>query len=136
MKAVIWKRKSEREHPGRPRTFFETVSWQVYMRPQVWSPPTDLYETETAYIVRVEIAGVQEQDFSVVVENNVLTVHGTRRDTSQRRAFHQMEVHYGEFSAVVSVPGPVDPEKSNAEYEDGFLVITLPKASPNLTGTV
>ena len=45
------------------REILHAVSWQV--RSSVWSPPTDVYETEEAYVVRVEIAGMREDDFEV-----------------------------------------------------------------------
>jgi HSP20 family protein len=73
---------------------------------------------------------MRQQDFKVVLENNFLTVSGTRPDTPERRAYHQMEVRFGEFSTTVAIPGPVNVEKSTAEYDDGFLVVTLPKSAP------
>lgn len=104
-----------------------TISWQVQVRSTVWSPPTDFYETEDAYVVRVEVAGMRDQDFEVSLENNFLTISGARPDVPQRRAYHQMEIRFGRFSTSVGMPGPVDVEKAEAIYEDGFLVVTLPK---------
>jgi HSP20 family protein len=115
----------------RRRMLVETIGWQVRIQHHFWSPPTDLFETENAYIVRVEIAGMREQDFSVVLENNYLTINGVRVEPHERRAYHQMEVRFGEFSTVVSLPGPVEIKASHAEYEDGFLTVTLPKNSPS-----
>jgi HSP20 family protein len=120
---------SARPSPARRRVIVETISWHAHAQSHVWSPPTDLYETENAYVVRVEIAGMHRRDFSVVLENNFLTISASRPDTPERRAYHQMEVRFGEFSTVVAVPGTVDADASSAEYEDGFLVVTLPKAA-------
>jgi HSP20 family protein len=106
-----------------------TISWQV--RANVWSPPTDFYETEDAYVVRVEIAGMQEDNFEVTVENNILLITGVRPDISERRAYHQMEIRFGKFATAVGLPGPVDLERATAEYKDGFLTVTLPVAKPN-----
>jgi len=103
------------------------VSWQV--RSNVWSPPTDQYEMETAYIVRVEIAGMREDDFEVSFENNVLLVAGTRPDLPERRAFHQMEIRFGKFATAIAIPGPVSVDQASAEYKDGFLTVILPKES-------
>jgi HSP20 family protein len=75
----------------------------------------------------VEIAGLRDQDFAVTLEHNYLVIAGSRPDIPERRAYHQMEIRFGEFSTVVALPGPVDSDDTAAEYSDGFLVVTLPK---------
>ena len=111
------------------REILHAVSWQV--RSSVWSPPTDVYETEDAYVVRVEIAGMREEDFEVLLANNTLLVSGSRPDHTERRAYQQMEIRFGKFSTAINLPGAVDIEQARAEYKDGFLTIVLPKATPN-----
>jgi HSP20 family protein len=111
------------------REVLHAVSWHV--RASVWSPPTDVYETEQAYVARVEIAGMREEDFEVSVEDNTLSISGARPDHTERRAFQQMEIRFGKFSTSVSLPGPVNVEQARAEYKDGFLTIVIPKATPN-----
>ena len=110
------------------REILHAISWQV--RPSVSSPSTDVYETEESFIVRVEIAGMREEDFEVAVENNVLMIAGIRPDFNERRAYHQMEIWFGKFEIAINIPVPVDVEKSLAEYKDGFLMISLAKANP------
>ena len=110
------------------REIFHAVSWQI--RSSGWSPPTDVYETEDGFVVRVEVAGMRDDDFEIAVENNVLMISGNRSDLNERRAYHQMEIRFGKFEIAVEIPVPVEIEKSVAEYKDGFLVIHLPKASP------
>lgn len=113
------------------RDILHAVSWQV--RSSAWSPPTDVYETDQAYIVRMEIAGMREQDFEVSLQNDTLYITGSRPDAPERRAYHQMEIRFGKFASFVGLPGPVDVDQSKAEYADGFLTVTLPKATlPNL----
>ncbi|MDO9302497.1 MAG: Hsp20/alpha crystallin family protein [Anaerolineales bacterium] len=111
------------------REILHAVSWQV--RSNVWSPPTDLYETDETYVVRVEIAGMREDDFEVLLENNTLLISGSRPDLTERRAYQQMEIRFGKFSTALNLPGPVNIEQARAEYKDGFLTIVLPKATPN-----
>ena len=118
-------RRSEITLTEKRREILHAVSWQVMT--SVWSPPTDVYETETEYVVRVEVAGMRESDFEVVFEDGHLFVNGVRPDVMERRAYHQMEIRYGKFSTVISIPGPVDIEKSEAEYKNGFLTVMLPK---------
>ena len=112
------------------RDILHAVGWQV--RSSVWSPPTDLYETEYAYIVRMEIAGMREEDFEVSLQNESLYITGSRPDHPERRAYHQMEIRFGKFASFIGLPGPVDVDRSTAEYTDGFLTVTLPKTTlPN-----
>jgi HSP20 family protein len=111
------------------REILHAVSWQV--RSNVWSPPTDVYETEEAYVVRVEIAGMHEDDYEVLLENDTLLISGSRSDIPDRRAYQQMEIRFGKFATAVSIPGPVNEDKARAEYKDGFLTVVLPKVIPN-----
>ena len=121
-------RKSEVTLTEKRREILHAVRWQVL--PSVWSPPTDVYETHKEYIVRVEVAGMRESDFEVTFEDGHLFVNGVRPDVPERRAYHQMEIRFGKFSTAIAIPGPVDLEKSEAEYKDGFLTVTLLKAKP------
>lgn len=109
------------------REIHHPVSWQV--RSNMWSPPTDVYETETAYIIRMEIAGMREEDFDVSIQNNTILITGARRDTNEKRAYHQMEIQSGKFANAIDLPGTVTIEEAQAEYHDGFLTITLPKSN-------
>ncbi len=110
------------------REVSRTVGWQVTNG--LWSPPTDVYETETDYVVRVEVAGIRETDLDISFDNGILVINGVRPDVNERRAYHQMEIHFGKFSTAIGVPGPIDVEKSTAEYKDGFLRVRMPKAKP------
>ena len=102
-----------------------TISWQV--RSTTWSPPTDVYEMEENCVIRVEVAGMRDEDFEVAFENNILMIRGHRPDRNEKRAYHQMEIRFGQFDIAVEIPMLVDIEKAIAEYKDGFLVIILPK---------
>ncbi len=108
--------------------YHHAVNWQV--RASVWSPPTDIYETADKFVARVEIAGMGEDDFEVAIENNILMISGSRPDLNERRAYHQMEIHFGKFEIAVEIPIPVEAEGATAEYTSGLLTIRLPKASP------
>ena len=120
-------RKSTRSLFDSRHDALRVISLQV--RPNVWNPPTDEYETEDAYIVRVEIAGVREDDFEVTIENDTLFISGRRQDKSgPPRAFHQMEIRFGKFTTAVHLPGPVNSDDAKAEYENGLLTVYLPKS--------
>jgi HSP20 family protein len=108
----------------------DTSRWRITSRPHAWRPPTDVFEIEGAIIVRVEVAGMRESDFTISLVERNLTIRGIRQDTAERRAYHQMEIAFGEFTTEVELSLPVMTEKVEATYRDGFLRITLPLAQP------
>jgi len=121
---------NENENPEQPSG---VITWRVSVRrPHTWHPPTDLYETEEKFIIRVEIAGMNKEEFCVSLENNVLTISGVRPDLPLKRSFHQMEILFGDFKTSIELPSPVDADGVTAEYRDGFLNIHLPKIPPTI----
>ena len=96
-------------------------------RPRTWRPPTDVYETDEAVIVKVEIAGMNPEDIQISFVDRVLTVRGSRRDTDAKLSYHCLEIPYGEFDSEVVLPGLYDEDAIEARYESGFLRIVLPK---------
>ena len=111
------------------REVLHAVSWHVR---STWSPPTDVYETDENCVIKLEIAGMRDEDFELTLENNVLTIHGNRPDPhgNERRAYHQMEIRFGKFEIAVEIPTAINIENAAARYQDGFLVIMLPKGNP------
>ena len=108
----------------------ESPNRQLNTRSHLWRPPTDVYEIENAIKVRVEIAGMDESNLSIILKGRNLIVSGARLDIVERRAYHQMEIRFGEFCTEVDLPSSVDAEKVEAVYQNGFLQITLPKVAP------
>ena len=104
--------------------------WRNGLRSHVWRPATDVFEIEESIVVRVEIAGMREEDFSISLKGNQLTVRGNRPDVLERRAYYQMEISFGEFLTEVNLPGPVLSDHVTAEYIDGFLRLVFPKDRP------
>jgi HSP20 family protein len=110
------------------KDILRAIHWRV--RSSIWRPPTDIYETDESFVVKVEIAGMREEDFIVAAENHLLRIEGIRPDAVGRRAYHQMEILSGKFEVEVDLLVAVDMESATAEYRDGFLTITLPKSQP------
>jgi HSP20 family protein len=108
---------------GRPIT-----GWALHHHPHAWQPPTDVYETEQAFAILVEVPGMQAGDFTVSLADNLLTISGVRPNPASRGICHQMEIHYGEFRTDVYIAAAIDAEAITAEYRDGFLSVTVPKA--------
>jgi HSP20 family molecular chaperone IbpA len=96
-------------------------------RRHVWMPPTDVYETGEVMVVKIEIAGMREQDFDLAYANGVLTVSGRRQDPSSKLTYHRLEISHGEFMTQVRIPWPVAEDQIQAKYDLGFLFIILPK---------
>lgn len=115
----------------KPQSFgADTTRWRNDMRAHIWRPATDVYETEDSVVVRVEIAGMKEEDFSISLTGRLLTVRGNRPDILERRAYHQMEIFFGEFSTEIELPAPVLSDEVTAEYIAGFLRLVFPKDRP------
>lgn len=95
--------------------------------PPPWRPPTDVYETDHAVEIVVEIAGMDPDKIQVEFHDNILTISGRREDKHRQANCHCLEVQYGDFASEIYLPGQYDLEAINAEYRDGFLTITIPK---------
>jgi len=104
--------------------------WRMAIRAYGWRPATDVFETERAYVVRCEVAGMGEEDFSITLQGRLLRIQGSRHDPATARAFYQMEIPFGEFAVEVELPGPVETAQATATYQNGFLQVTLPKVRP------
>jgi HSP20 family protein len=122
---------SKRSDPHDKNNQIAHTHYHVNNSSQHWCPPTDVYEIEDAVIVRVEVAGMQEAEIKISLDHDFLTIQGIRPDQSEHRAFHQMEIRFGEFKTQVSLHWTIDSAQIDAEYQDGFLRLTLPKAKPH-----
>jgi len=97
---------------------------------KVFSPPTDIFETDKEFVIRSEIAGMKPEEILVSLDDNRLIITGSRdeRDARAKRTFRQMEIDYGKFEKVIEIYCGVDAEQSSASYRDGFLEVVIPKA--------
>jgi HSP20 family protein len=106
------------------------IGWQIGIHSYAWSPPTDVYETDASFVVRVEAAGMNQSDFNIEVKENFLVISGIRSESPERRTYHQMEIRFGEFNTAIEIPIGADVTKADANYADGFLNIVIPKIKP------
>jgi HSP20 family protein len=95
-----------------------------------WLPPVDVFEDQDSVKIVAEIPGVDFDDLSVSIENNVLTLRGekqqAREDTANR--VHRYERSYGIFERSFVLPATVDPDRIEATLDNGVLTISVPKA--------
>ncbi|MFH1523689.1 MAG: Hsp20/alpha crystallin family protein [Chloroflexota bacterium] len=127
MSVMLCKPNSQIEHSF---SGLRAIGWQVGVHSYAWNPPTDFYETDASFVVRVEVAGMSEADFTIDVEDNFLVISGVRSEPPERRAYRQMEIRFGEFSTAIELPLGADVSKAEADYEGGFLNVVLPKLKP------
>ena len=90
----------------------------------------DMYETEDAVVVKSALPGVKPDDVDVSVVGNVVTIKGESKAEEEVKEEHYIrrDMHYGSFSRSVQLPVDVQADKAEAEFKDGVLVLTLPKA--------
>ena len=94
-----------------------------------WVPPVDIYENGNRDLVlKAELPDMTREDIEVTVENNTLTLRGTKKLPTdiKEEQFRRIERSYGAFSRSFTLPNTVDPSKVAAEYKNGVLTVTLP----------
>jgi HSP20 family protein len=73
---------------------------------------------------------LKQDEFEVIIDGNTLVIRGERKETplSGKGTYYQMEIHRGHFERSILLPTMVDPDKTEASFEDGLLKIVLPKS--------
>jgi HSP20 family protein len=94
-----------------------------------WCPPADIFETEDAIVVKVELPGVDLEDVKAELKEGVLELSGERKlkKNLKEEHFHRMETPYGNFRRVFNLPTNVDEKLIKAGLSDGVLEIKVPK---------
>jgi len=94
------------------------------------SPAIDLYQTADDVVVKASLPGLKAEDVEISVESNVLTLRGEFNQESEKKeaTYHIRERRSGAFERSVMLPTDVQTDKAKADFEDGILTITLPKA--------
>jgi len=95
-----------------------------------WNPAVDIIENNDQFILKAEIPGMTKDDVKITLENNVLTIRGEKKNESEKKEgdYHRIERSYGSFERSFSVPGTIKVNEIDAQYKDGVLTLTLPKA--------
>lgn len=94
-------------------------------------PRVDIIENPDDIVVTAEIPGVRREDLDISMTNEMLTVRGEQSRESEREqgGYHRREIMRGSFVRQVRLPCPVDTERATADYRDGMLTVTMPKAA-------
>lgn len=94
-----------------------------------WLPEVDIVEGKDRIIVKVDLPGLKQEEISVEVEGDALTIKGERKQEVEKKEgqVHRIERSYGSFLRSFSLPSNIDAAKVNATYKNGVLDIVLPK---------
>jgi HSP20 family protein len=95
-----------------------------------WAPALDISERKDAYLVTVEVPGVEPEDLDITMEDGLLTIKGERQFTSEssEQQFHRVERRYGAFRRSITLPAQVQADQIEATFDNGVLQIVVPKA--------
>jgi HSP20 family protein len=94
-----------------------------------WTPAVDIYETAGHdLVIKAELPDIRREDVAVTVDQNTLTLSGTRHVPAdvKEEQFRRVERRYGSFSRSFTLPNTVDSTKVSADYRDGVLTVKLP----------
>jgi len=95
-----------------------------------WTPALDVYEDRDNVNVRVELPGMKKEDIGLSLHDGSLSISGERKSEEkfQDAEVSRSERFFGRFQRTITLPTPVVSEKVKADYKDGILTVTLPKA--------
>jgi HSP20 family protein len=93
-------------------------------------PSIDLYQTDDEVVVKASLPGLKADDVHISVTNGVLSLSGEfkQKDDVRESTYHIREHRYGSFERSLTLPVDVETDRSKADFKDGILTITLPKA--------
>src|ERR671936_1865414 len=98
-------------------------------RAQRWAPPMDLVEADDHFLLKADLPGLGEDDVSIEVQDNVLTVSGERKSESERKekGWYRLERSFGRFSRSLTLSEGVNADAISASFDKGVLEVSIPK---------
>ena len=99
-----------------------------YRQPQAWQLPVDAYASEDAIVLTADVPGLKPEELNVTLEGDTLTIRGELKTRAEERNYLLRERVTGPFERVLTINTPIDVNKVTAEFADGVLTLTLPKA--------
>jgi HSP20 family protein len=94
------------------------------------APAVDVYEDKENFVVKAELPGMKKEDIDVSLHDGTLSISGERKSEGKVESgeVHRSERFFGRFQRTVALPATVDAGRIKAQYTDGVLTVTLPKA--------
>ena len=92
--------------------------------------PLDISESENEFVVKVSLPGIRPEDVQIMVHGDMLTIRGEIKAEEEKKDehFHLRERRYGQFQRTVRLSAPIRSDQAQANFENGVLTLTLPKA--------
>ncbi|NTU65660.1 MAG: Hsp20/alpha crystallin family protein [Chloroflexi bacterium] len=111
-------------------SFIRPGAWPLPFEAGALSIPTDMIETKDNVIVKVSAPGVESEDIEISVVGDTLTIKGETKSEEhfEEASYIRKERRFGSFQRTLSLPASVASDKAKAEFENGVLTLTLPKA--------
>jgi HSP20 family protein len=93
-------------------------------------PAIDMYQTDDEVVVKASLPGVKPDDINISITGDVLNIRGemSEEKSTKEATYHLRERRYGSFSRTIPLPTVVVADKAQADFENGILILTLPKA--------
>jgi len=93
-----------------------------------WAPQVEVFRKDDKLVVRADLPGLNKDDVTVEVDNDVLTISGERREEREenRDDYYRSERSYGQFYRAIPLPDGIDDSKCDASFKDGVLEVTFP----------
>jgi len=100
----------------------------MLMKNGIWAPPTDIFEDHREYIMVIDLAGVKKEDIEITIAGNLVKIKGVRRSQIfENKRLLQLEISNGKFERIFKLPDKLIVESVSATYNNGYLLIILPK---------
>ena len=105
---------------------------QDYRRQSVaWQLPVDAYADEDAIVLIADVPGLKPEELQITMESNTLTIRGELKNRLEGRNYLLSERATSHFERILTINTPIDSNKIEAEFENGVLTLTLPRAEAN-----
>jgi len=96
----------------------------------VWMPLTDIAEDNDSYYLKVDLPGISKEDVKISYKEGTVCISGERKQEKESKdaKYHRIERSFGKYYRSFNVPKEIKEDKIKAEFKDGQLAVTLPKA--------
>ncbi len=110
--------------------FIRPTAWPLPFEGSAWSMPVDMIETKDSIVVKAAVPGVKPDEIEVSVTGDTLTIKGETKaeEKIEEGSYLRKERRFGAFQRTLTLPTNVVSDKAKAEFENGVLTLTLPKA--------
>jgi len=94
-----------------------------------WTPPVDLYETPSEFVLIAELPGLTRDQIDIQAEDGKIIIRGERASQVPCEQYHRVERGHGRFSRAFALPSAIAVDEITADLKDGVLTVTIPKAN-------